>query len=124
MAATEPRRGAPEWYAAAAAKILPSVFMCLRDPNHGLTGWAALVEWTPGDHTLYQITLSRWRGDLAVALLNCEQRAGVVPFLPEDLHAGYVGGALKLTNEQTMYAVTALINEATRACLGRPVRGA
>lgn len=119
MSGEQPARGTLAFYAWAAARLAPEPLMGLRDGTVGQRGPAVLLDFAPGDDTEYRLALVRRRGDLAVALLNCERRAGIVPFRAEDQHYAYIAGCLGVTNEATAYALTAIVNHATTICLGR-----
>lgn len=111
--------GTAAFYAAAAARLRPDPFIHLRHPGQPL-GEVIFLDWRPGDDTEYQLMIARRTCNLAVAVLNCERRCGILPFDPWDLHEGYVQEKLNITNLCTLWAVTAVVNRATEVCLGRP----
>lgn len=124
MTAVQPEPATLAFYEAAARQLRPEPFMGLRDGTVGEVGISVILDFMPGDDTAYQLVLARRHGNLAVALLNCERRAGIVPFRADDQHYAYIADCLGVTNVLTAYAITAVVNRATEICLGRPAREA
>lgn len=122
-----PVKGSAGWYADRAAEIPWSVFEPLqRQPVRQWTNPvsdadllpAIRVRFTPGDDTVYDITLVATGRDLLVAVRGMAGRVELLPMM--ECSAGYVASKLRIDDPPSVFAVTAVLNRAAKVAADLP----